>query len=263
MKKDAVMMKRFFALMILSVFIFSLSVAFVSALEGDTITTSTGEQFRENAKGFFEPVLTAFEKWADGLDGWDIGGITAMGILGAVILSVAFYVLFNYIPKIKDSKILPALLGILCGVLFTLFIRPEELYSLMLSYKSASLSFLTLIPAAILFFASIKISETHNAYAKLFMKFFWGIYLVYMSIQFFSAKLFGTLAFGIFIVQVILGILVLVFNISQKFADWISGEKRKEAVNQGGRVGAEMNAAGAAAGAMIRNLIEGRDYEVN
>ena len=176
-----------------------------------------------------------FGDWAaNKIDNWDIVGIGATTIIGTFILGIIFFIVLNQIPKIKDSKPLVWLISFGGAILFMLTVRPEELYGITISFKSVTLALLTVIPLSAFFWFSVIIEIGYSVWVKIFLKFFWVIYLIYIIAEAIIAGAldgkFTGMTWVIVIVQIAVVIAVVFFGAAKWVARMVKKEERKEGI---------------------------------
>lgn len=216
MEKSAVM-KRVFALMILSMFVFSFGLNFVAGADEITFEQDGWVYTIKQKAGSVFGIFGDYER-----------EIYVMYILGALILSMGAYIVLNLLPLGNLNKFSP-LFALAIGILITLLFKPEELFTLMFSYKSAGLSFLTLAPILILYIAEIQTYKSFNLGRVVLFKILWIGYGIYLVIQWFSlddAITKTPLMHSIFWISLVT-IIIAAIGINMWIANWLRKSENK------------------------------------
>lgn len=240
---------KLFALMIFGLLVGSLLVGVIAGAENEWA----------NLDNPFKKVSGSFAQWWNNIDTFDIAGVSITGFIGIFILGAFLFVIFSYIPKINDNKILVWILSFGTAAAFVLLIRPEELYGITISYKSLALSFLTLLPLAAIFMFSVIIEREKKVGILIFTKILWVVYLIYTiatgSVAWYQGKLVA-MSITIFFVQIGVIVLVLVLDITGKIANKVNEMERGVAEDAAGEAGANVAGAGRAGKKFIEGVQE-------
>jgi hypothetical protein len=251
--KEELDKKRLFAFLILGILLLSFSLTVVGAQTKTTTIT-------DKAGNVVSRTTEKIEGWLSKIDGWDIAGISATGIIGTIILGMIIFIVLSNLPKIEDNKTLCWILSFGLAALFMLTVRPEELYGITISFKSITLALLTLIPLAALFWFSTIIEMGYSVWVKVFLKFFWIIYFLYMGAQAILAGIlegkFEPITWVVFGVQVATTVFVFIGG-TKWMARWVAKQEGEEAVNAAKAAGSKTSMMRRAGEAFAREVKKG------
>ncbi len=241
MKKEV--MNKFFVFALLGIFLtsFLISVEVVSAEE--------------------DSVSKVLDNFLGKLEVLDWTGMSAMWILSAIILIVIAYIGISFLPKIGDKKTFSFVLSVVVGILLTAMIKPEEIYALMLSYSSSSLTILSILPAVALFFAHIRAKMNHNVQAIFAISAFWIVYLLFFNAKFWYAAIYQfnwnipLMVWIIYAAQIGLAIFSMIASgfLARKFQK----DKRNEGIAAAREAGRNVHAAGESAERFNESIVNG------
>ena len=169
MSMEKEVMNRIFLVLVLGMFLLSM-IGFVSAQES---SGSYVGNVVEKTKDIFGSLFTA--------SGWDTlaeNTANTAKIIFFIMITIVLYLLISSI--IKDKAGLIIILSAAISFLFTAYIAPAEIYSMLASYTAAGMAIITLIPLGILALFTYKAANDGNVAGIMLQWIAWGLYAVYL-----------------------------------------------------------------------------------
>lgn len=162
-----------------------------------------------------------FANWSEGsLD------INIAKYLFWIILSALIFGAFNF-AKFPDSTFLQGILAIPIAFLFTAYITPSELFTVLTTYSAAGLTLSVIIPFVVLLFFSSMLLSNEKIRSMTIGKIVLEVALWLLFIGFLIYKLIVgypgiSLSSGVAIIMfIVLGLSLLIFLFNKYFRGWI------------------------------------------
>ncbi len=145
-----------------------------------------------------------------------------------IILTVLIFSSLNF-AKFPDSTFLQGLLAIPIGFLFTAYITPSELFTVLTAYSAAGLTLSVIIPfIVLLFFSSMLLSNekiSSMTVGKVIVEVsLWLLFVGFMIYKLIAGYPEVSLSSGVAIVMfAVLGLSLLVLVFNKAFRGWVRG----------------------------------------
>ncbi|MGC9309969.1 MAG: hypothetical protein ACP5D2_04730 [Candidatus Nanoarchaeia archaeon] len=210
--------RKFFVFLIFGLLFVSLSLSCVAGQEDET--------------PILEKIPGWYDGWAHKIGGWDTFGITITYIVGAIIVGAFLSSVLGFFVSSKKEWI-STTLGFIVGTAFVLIIRPEEIFGILISFKSIGLSFLSVVPLAILGLFSIQARIKNNSVHIFIGTLLWVVYGIYVVAQavikgVFQGQ-FATMTWVIVGVNLIIAVLFIIMKIDKVIASIFIGSQQDAA----------------------------------
>ena len=158
---------KILSLFLFSIIIISILASFVSAAD----TTTPLQDFTDFFKGF----LTG---------GFGVDTPLFAKLLFIILLTLIIFAISDAIPFLENAGgFVKTLIAIIVAVLATLYLTPEDVTGILISYTTLGIVMTSFIPFVILLVFSIQWKE--KGYNIIFMKFLWVAFGVVLFIMFF------------------------------------------------------------------------------
>ena len=167
MRREVV--KRVFVFTVLALFMLSFMVSFVGAQDAETYVGNVVEK----TKDIFGALFTAA--------GWDTlteNTANTAKIMFFVMITIILYLLIS--SFLKKNQIISIILAAIISFLFTVYIAPAEIYSMLASYTAAGMAIITLVPLGILALFTYKAAKDGEPSAIMLQWLAWGLYAAYL-----------------------------------------------------------------------------------
>lgn len=146
-------------------------------------------------------------------DTWFQGTSFAQFLLFALVTLLVFAIM-EFVPFVEDKGWLAFGISVIIGILSIAYLKPEEVYSILLSYEALGIALTSIIPFLLVAVISKKLHEKGHT---MFSKVLWIVMGVVVSLKYITAETaqlgnFGLFAYPLVIVAIIIMIL---------FENWI------------------------------------------
>ena len=185
------MIKKSFAILLISVFLFSIFlVGSVNAQIGGNPTQEDIEKFIEKSETtsdfslsrLIEPNFATIASW---LRVYEEGGNVSDVLLKYLFLALIIALVYSTLAQVEfpESTGLRLVIAAVVGLLSTIAIQPDVLIAILTSYTALGVTLILFIPILILAFLTITVAIRANPIGMLIQKILWILYAAYLFIS--------------------------------------------------------------------------------
>ncbi len=173
----------FVVLILVLILVLFLLLAIQNPLTGNTIT---GQQVSEGgAKAFIDPVVDLFK-------GWTEGRIAESGakILFLILVTLFIWSILDQFHLFGHGSV-QGIIAVIVGFLSTVYIAPQDIWVILVSYNALGSTLLTMIPFAILALYTYRAVEDNNPKTITLQRVVWGMFTLFLVYFYISGLLQG------------------------------------------------------------------------